>query len=307
MEDTVVPQYKAVLTTVLLLLLSANKQLASSRTDSSSGLLSAGQAAIPSAKRDTLLNELQLIVLPNPGSDKIRVHLRVNSGAMFDLAGKGGLADLTGRMLLRTAKGLSASDLSEYLTQQGLTLDLRVGWDSTDITMSGPAASLEPILDLLGRMIVSPGLGELELDSLIAARMKELATEKGRPTDLAREAAMKTLYGRYPLGKTVQGTTDSISKINRNDILYFHDKFYIANDAELAVEGDILAEEVPKLARSKLGIWKKGEKVPASFLPPEPLGTRRIVLVDRPDSPSASLAVAGHGISRRADDYLASA
>src|SRR5262249_38124605 len=150
----------------------------------------------------------------------------------------------------------------------------------------------------------SPAFGQPELDALKAERIKELAAEKTSPAELARQAAVEALYGKYPLGRPVHGTAESISKITRDALVYYHDRFYIANDAVLVVQGDVLAEEVIKIARSKLGIWKKGEKVPATFLPPEPLNSRRIIIVDRPDSSGAGVVTAGYGVSRRAPDYL---
>jgi zinc protease len=312
LEDSVVRQYKTVPSTLLLVLLAASPQFANRRIESDrhahgEHAWGAGAQNIPAVKRDLLLNELQLMVLPHPGTGTIMVHLRVNSGAMFDLAGKGGLADITAGMLLRSAKGFPAKDLSEYMTQQGMTLNVRVGWDSTDITISGPAALLESIIDLLGLLVINPSFGQPEFDSLKASRIKELSAEAPGPLEVAKETAVEALYGRYPLGRPVHGTADSISKINRDDIAYYHNRFYIANDAELAVEGDVTPEEVTKFARSKLGIWKKGEKVPATFVPPEPLSSRKIVVMDRPDSTDAALVLAGHGISRRASDYLATA
>jgi zinc protease len=307
MEDSVVPLYKAILTSAVLFLFAANAELAISPTALTPPPgPSTRQIAIPAVKRDFLLNELQLMVLPQPGTGVVTAHLRINSGAMFDLAGKGGLADITAGMLLRSAKGLPAKDLSDYLTQLGLTLSVKVGWDSTDIAISGPATGLESIFDLFGRLVIKPSFGQPELDALKSARVAELSAETSSPIQLARETAVEALYGRYPLGRPVHGTIDSIAKIGTNDVAYYHNRFYIANDAELAIEGDVLAEEVTLIARSKLGIWKKGEKVPATFLPPEPLTARRIMVLDRPESPNAAIVSAGHSISRRSIDYLAS-
>src|SRR5215469_2114582 len=166
MEDSVVPHYKALLAILPLMLPAATPHLASHRIKPGREYLAGpAQIAIPSVKRDLLLNELQLMVLSQPGTGNVTARLRVNSGAMFDLAGKAGLADLTAGMLLRSAKGLAAKDLSEFLNQQGLTLNVKVGWDSTDITISGPAATLESILDLLGRLVVNPSFGQPELDA----------------------------------------------------------------------------------------------------------------------------------------------
>jgi zinc protease len=304
----VVRQYKALLATLSFLLAGATPQLASNRIKPYWHEPGApGQAAPQPVRRDWLLNELQLMVVSHPGTGAVSVHLRVNSGAMFDLAGKGGLADLTAGMLLKSVKGFPAKDLSEFVAQSGMSVNVKVGWDSTDIVISGPAAALESILDLLGRLVINPSFDRSELDSLKAARIKELSAEKSTPLEIATEAATETVYGKYPMGRPVHGTAESISKISLDDIVYYHDRFYLANDSELVVEGDVLAEEVTKPARSKLGVWKKGEKVPATFVPPVPLNSRRIVVADRPESSNANIVIAGLGISRRSNDYLACA
>jgi hypothetical protein len=41
-------------------------------------------------EREQLLNGLNLLIWPQPGSPELVVKLRINSGAAFDLAGKSG-------------------------------------------------------------------------------------------------------------------------------------------------------------------------------------------------------------------------
>ena len=69
-----------------------------------------GQAAavLPIVKRDSLLNGLQLIVLEQEGTGSVSARLRINSGALFDLAGKGGMADVTAGMLLKGGGGFDS-------------------------------------------------------------------------------------------------------------------------------------------------------------------------------------------------------
>src|SRR5215216_5116637 len=82
---------------------------------------------LPILKRDSLLNGLQLIVMEQPGTGSITARLRINSGAMFDLANKGGLANITAGMLLRGAGGLSAKNISDTVEQTGLAINVSVG------------------------------------------------------------------------------------------------------------------------------------------------------------------------------------
>jgi predicted Zn-dependent peptidase len=98
---------------------------------------------LPIIKRDALLNGLQLLTLETPGSGSISLKVRVNSGAMFDLVGKGGLADLTAGMLLRGGGGYASSAIEETVKQFGLRINISVNWDATDIEFSGPADAAE--------------------------------------------------------------------------------------------------------------------------------------------------------------------
>src|SRR4029079_4328083 len=97
---------------------------------------------LPIVKRDSLLNGLQLVWLEQQGTGTVSAHLRINTGALFDLAGKGGLSDLTAAMLLKGAGGLNARNISETIEQSGLTITVTSNWDSTDIVAGGPSDSL---------------------------------------------------------------------------------------------------------------------------------------------------------------------
>jgi zinc protease len=262
---------------------------------------------LPILKRDSLLNGLQLIVMEQKGAGGVTAHLRLNSGAMFDLAGKGGLADITAGMLLRGGGGLSAKNVADTVEQSGLSVNVRVGWDATDIVLSGPADTLDTMFDLLGRLIITPAFDQKELDALKSQRVEALKVEQGDEAELVTRKALEAVYDAHPFGHPLRGTAESVAQITRQDVSYYHTKFYTANNAGLIVSGDTSAEQVTRLARSRLGSWKKGEKVPASFRPPEAQKSRRIFVIDRPGSESSLVAIAQPGLSRRAEDYFAAA
>jgi zinc protease len=268
----------------------------------------AGQTSplvLPIVKRDSLLNGLQIIILEQPGSGRVSTHLRIGSGAMFDLAGKGGLADVTAKMLLRGSSGLAPSGLANLAEETGLNVTITAGWDSTDLKVSGPASELETILDLIGRLVVSPTFDQKELDALKSALISEIKATASEDKEIARRAAIQSVYGSHPYGRPWRGTVESLTAITRPDLTYYHNRFYLANISHLVIAGDATLDQVTKLARSKLGPWKKGDRVPATFRPPEPYGARRLTLINRADSAMGTAAIAQVGYSRRADDYYA--
>jgi zinc protease len=260
---------------------------------------------LPIVKRDSLLNGLQLITIEQPGTGRVSTHVRINSGALFDLAGKGGLADLTAGMLLKGGGGLNAKAVADTVEQSGLTVSVTVGWDATDIVVGGPADALETVFDLLGKLLIAPSFEQKELDSLRAARLAALSKEAQDEQLLVRHRALEGTYGSYPYGRPARGTIESLGKIARQDVQYFHNRFYLANNSAVTVIGDATAEQVTRLGRSRLGAWKKGEKVPPTFRPPEPQSARRVFILDRSEGQAAHAVISQVGISRRAEDYFA--
>jgi zinc protease len=260
--------------------------------------------SLPAVKRDTLLNGLKLIVLPQQGADKVKVHLRLNTGALFDLAGKGGLADITARTLIRGTAGYSYKDISNLTEQFGLTISAKAGWDSTDFTMSGPSGSFETMVDLLGRLVVNPTFVLSEVDLVKSQRLNELISDPRNNQDPSSLKALQTLFGSFPYGRPEDGTAYTISRVTRDDVVYYHDRFYLANNAEMAIQGDVNMADVTRVTRAKLGFWKKGEIVPATFRPPTLADSRQIFVLDSMDSASATAAIAQIGISRTSSDYF---
>ena len=260
---------------------------------------------LPAVKRDSLLNGLQLVVLEQKGTGTVSVRLRVNSGAMFDLADKGGLADLTAGMLLKGGGGYDAKGVVTAVEQLGLTANATVGWDATDFTITGPAESLEAIFDLLGQLVITPSFDQKELDRLKAERVAALRAEATTAEGAVRRKALETVFGSHPFGRPARGTATSLEKVTAPDLSFYHKRYYLANNSVLIVTGDATPEDVTRLARAKLGSWKKGEKIAATFRPPDTQTARKILILDAEDAQTAQAAIGQVGVSRRAADFFA--
>jgi zinc protease len=259
---------------------------------------------LPVLKRDFLLNGLQLVTLEQQGSGTVAVHLRINSGALFDLANRGGMADLTAGMLLKGGGGLNAKNIADTVETSGLSVRVSVDWDATSIVMSGPSDSTETIFDLLNRLVVTPAFDQKEFDDLKASRIAALKQEANEATEV-RARALDAVYGAHPFGRFMRGSVESLPRITRPDLLFYHGRYYVANNSTIIVSGDATAEQVTRLGRTKLGAWKKAEKFTPSFRAPEFPTARKIVVVDRPELSSAYAAICQPGFSRRDENYFA--
>jgi zinc protease len=208
--------------------------------------------------------------------------------------------------LLRGGGGYSAKSVSDEVERLGLTVRIAAGWDSTDLVISGPSDALDSIFDLINHLVITPAFDQKELDALKTQRIAEI---KGAADDNERlqDLAVAELYGTYPYGKSLTGTPESLQQIARTDLQDYYARLYLANNAQLLVQGDVSAEQVTRFARARLGTWKKGELVPPNFRQPEKLIGNHFVLLDRPNATGTHAVVVMPGFSRRAPDYFAAA
>ncbi|MGH9874978.1 MAG: M16 family metallopeptidase, partial [Pyrinomonadaceae bacterium] len=132
-----------------------------------------------------------------------------------------------------------------------------------------------------------------------------LTVELGEPGSIARYVASRVIFGDAPYGQPLAGTTETITRIGRDDFLKYHQRWYRPDNAILVLGGDIRAVSAFALAQRYFGDWKK-PTTPLPVLPaPKPPATAgpRVVVVDKADAGQAAVLVARTGIERTNPDY----
>ncbi len=100
------------------------------------------------------------------------------------------------------------------------------------------------------------------------------------------------------------GTPETIAAITRDDLVAFHQRNFVPNNAILAVVGDVTAEEAFEGVKRVFGDWER-RAVPADTFTPPPDPTRRVVVVNKPDAVQTEVRVGHVGIRRNHPDYMA--
>jgi zinc protease len=100
------------------------------------------------------------------------------------------------------------------------------------------------------------------------------------------------------------GTPESLPALTRADLVDFHKKYFVPNNALIAVVGDITAADAMAGLEKYFGAWKPAEVPPMTVTdPPEP--TRRVIVIDKKDSVQTEIRVGQIGIPRKHNDYEA--
>ncbi|HWN12105.1 MAG TPA: insulinase family protein [Pyrinomonadaceae bacterium] len=250
--------------------------------------------------RTRLLNELQVLLLPSPGSQDVVVKLRVNSGAAFDLAGKAGTMALLGDLLFPDP------NTREYFTDemQG-RLAVSTDYDSITITMQGRTREFERIIEILRNAVVTTPLTPDNVQKAREGRTKIVKDTAILPATVADRAIAARLFGDFPYGRPYGGTVESLERIDRADVMLARDRFLNPNNSTLVIVGDLQPSRARRVLRQLMGTWRKSEAiVPATFKQPA-LPDPRPLLVHAPSDQSVEVRLAVRGVSRSDPDSAA--
>ncbi len=258
-------------------------------------------AKISGPRQEKLLNNLKLLIWTEPGAEKVTVKLRIHSGAAFDLQNKAGMMALLADILFpnETSKEFFREDL-------GGSLDVTSNYDYIQINATGNPDQVLVILETLAGAITKPLIDKETTAKVRAARIEKVKELERNPSYVADKFVAKRLFGSFPYGRSADGTSESLDKIDFADLLLAKQRFLTADNATLVVSGNVKSDFIFKAVRQLFGGWEKSDKkIPATFAQPDALATNLFLLPTENENVS-ELRFAFRGLARNDKDFAAS-
>lgn len=251
-------------------------------------------------RQEKLLNGLKLLMWNDAATDKVTVKLRLHSGAAFDTANKEGTMALLADALFpnETVKEFFRDDL-------GGSLEVTSNFDYIQINAIGNADQILTILETVAAAVTKPPIDKDTTAKIRAARLEKVKELEKNPAYVADLLAAKQLFGNYPYGKAAEGTTESLAKIDFADLLLAKQRFLTADNATVAVSGNIKYDYVFKAVRQLFGGWEKSDRrVPATFAESNAPDEKPLV-VESNDKDRVEMREAVRGFARNDKDFFA--
>ena len=131
-----------------------------------------------------------------------------------------------------------------------------------------------------------------------------LRQQEEDPSFLADRAFKKEVFGEHPYGRLIEGSTNTLDTITKDDLVTFYSGFFLPNNAILSVAGDLTSDELDSVMKKYLGAWKKADLplIPRADI--EGKKVKSVIKIDR-DLTQANIIVGHLGISRDNPDYYA--
>ncbi len=258
---------------------------------------------LPKVDHFTLPNGLKVVVVEMPQTAMVSVQLAVRAGRVDATRDKMGIEQVVARSLLAGTSRRTADQLTAVLDPVGASIHAQSSYENTLVSCQAPAGSVDACLDVVPDVVARPSF---PADAVDAARLELAQAAQSRRKDPSQLAALhfqNLLWGDAHV-RGWAASQRTIDSITRKDVIAWHKKFFIPQNAVLAVAGNVNGKKLAAELRKAFRIWRKRGKVPArkGYKVPDRKRLRARV-VDWPGLQVAYIRVGNEGLKHTDPDF----
>jgi len=263
-------------------------------------LLVTAQTALagPTIQHWTAPTGARVYFIENHNLPMLDVSVEFAAGTLNAPADKTGLAGLANALLDNGAGDLDENQIAEKLVDLGASLGSSADADRAGLslrTLSSPKEK-DGALALMRTVLAQPTYPAAVLVREKARTIAALQEAETRPDSIAGKRFAAALYGDHPYGRSA--TVESVSRIEREDLVNFHRRFYTARRAVVALIGDISRKEAEAIAQ---GLTEALPQSKEADEPPVPVVLPRGEVIHIPHPAAQSHLLVGLPANRRDD------
>jgi zinc protease len=259
---------------------------------------------LPHPVEVTLPNGLTVLILEQHRLPTVYYSLWIKSGALSDPKDMPGLASFTADLLDATAKR-DTIQIAFALDELGASFhaDAAYGSNRTTITSSGLTESADKVMEIMSDIVLNASFPAGDLRSYQRREVGRLVRQRVNPDFLARERFNRAVYGDFGAA-ILSPTPESLNKATPEALKAFHDKYYVPNNAILAISGDLTVAKAMELAKKYFGDWKSHPVEAPAFGSVTGPAAAKTYLVDRPGSVQSNILAGGLSLRRSDPDHV---
>lgn len=197
-------------------------------------------------KETTLHNGLKIITDSNSNDSTTTISFAVKVGCYNEDESNLGIAHFTEHMLFKGTTNRTAQDINEDIGEVGGLLNASTSFEVTQYFCTISSDFWQKAVEVLSDLIWNNTIPEEEFDLERSVILEELKMYDDDPQSKCMNLLLENMHENAINRQTIGGTLESVSKITRQQMLDFIDKFYTPNNIFIVATGNINHEELVK-------------------------------------------------------------
>jgi zinc protease len=251
------------------------------------------ELTFPQVEHATLSNGIPVALARRTAVPKVSVAVAFDAGDAADGAARAGTQSLMMELLKEGTTSRSALDIATAQERLGADISTGTRTDVNSVAMNALTANLAPSLELMADVVRNPAFDPGEVARVKDQRLAEIAQEQADPAGLAYRALDPLIFGEaHPYGSVgATGKASVIEALTPETFAEQHRTWLRPDTARFTVVGDVTMAELLPALEAAFGDWRApaAPKPVKNLALPVPPAQRRLVVIDRPNSPQSVL------------------
>lgn len=206
-------------------------------------------------RKQTLDNGLEVIAECAPHAYSAALGFFVKTGARDETDANHGVSHFLEHMAFKGTATRSAADVNRELDEIGSHANASTSEEQTVYFAAFLPEYQDRAIELLSD-ILRPALRQADFDTEKLVILEEIAKYEDQPPFGAHEKCMAAHFGAHPLGRSVLGTTPSVSRLTRDQMLEYFLRRYSPRNIVLAAAGNVDFDRLVSFSQRCCGGWE---------------------------------------------------
>ncbi|GAC1427690.1 MAG: pitrilysin family protein [Ktedonobacteraceae bacterium] len=253
-------------------------------------------------ERTTLPNGLRLLTATMPGMRSASIAFFFKSGSRYEQDRVAGVSHFIEHMLFKgTQHYPTARLISEAIEGVGGMFNGSTGKEITSYTARVPGEELEAVMTVLADMVRYSLFDSTEIEKERSVIIEELSATRDDPQEWVNLLVDEAMWPALPLGRDDAGTIESVTALQRLDMLSYLETHYCPNALVVSVAGNVDHQQTVELVNRLFGDWKRHD-VPSYVESPPPRGVVPLRMIQK-DTEQTNVCLATLGTAYASPDY----
>ncbi len=254
--------------------------------------------------RNELDNGITLLIRPNFNTLSVSIAGYLMAGSLYEPQEKMGLADFVSSTLMRGTTQRSFQDIYHELESIGASLSFSGGTHTAGFAGKSLGDDLEILIRTIAETLRNPSFPEDHVERVRSQLLTALDMRAQDTSEMASITFDEIIYPDHPYRYPEDGYPDTLSRVQRQDLIDFHNQHYGPQDMVIAMAGAVEPDLAIQLTGDQLGNWTNNDQPPAASVPPAPRlkeTVRRHFTI--PEKSQADIVLGAAGPSRHSQDF----
>ncbi len=206
----------------------------------------------------TLDNGLDIIAEISPSVQSVAFGFFVKTGSRDETDDVHGVSHFLEHMAFKGTEKFTADDVNRIFDEIGADYNAATS-EETTLFYAAVLPEYLPTAFEVQAAILQPALRDTDFDTEKQVILEEIGMYDDQPSIVAYDQGMQSHFQGHPLGRTILGTTASITALTAQQMRTYHREHYRAGNIVLAVAGNVKWEDVLTAAQQHCAAWPAGK------------------------------------------------